>query len=50
MPTDADGRFVLSAMPGAGDLLVEAPGEYIRTKFLRGRNEPQPSSRTVTLH
>jgi beta-lactamase regulating signal transducer with metallopeptidase domain/protocatechuate 3,4-dioxygenase beta subunit len=37
--TNADGRFAISGRSGGGDLLVEAPGEYIRTRFLRGRNE-----------
>ena len=37
--TDKDGQFAITALPGEGYVLVEATGEYVRTKLLQGKSE-----------
>jgi len=37
--SDNDGRFSITALPGAGHLMVEATGEYVRTRLLSYQSE-----------
>ena len=39
--SDADGRFTITGLAGAGDLLVESTGDYSRTRLQLGKNERQ---------